>query len=132
MMDDRSDAERAAALWLTQMRAYETAIAALPNARSLDAELFFSAPRAVLAAAAAHLGVPLSAAMIDEQVDGPLFATYSKNPSVRFDNDDRLSRRAALLPMLRDEIAEAERWVAGRSDNAFATNAALTAAALLG
>ena len=39
-----SDAERCAALWLAQMRAFAGAIALMPNARALDAEIFFAAP----------------------------------------------------------------------------------------
>jgi len=55
------DAECAAALWLAQMRAFATAIAALPYARSLDAEDFFGAPRDFVALAAGHLEVPMTA-----------------------------------------------------------------------
>lgn len=106
-----SDAERAAALWLAQRRAHADAIARWPDARSLDAERFFAEPRETLAAAAAHLQVPLTPAEIDEIVGGPLFATYSKNPAVMFDNAARLERRRALDASLAGEVAAAERWL---------------------
>ncbi|HET9640486.1 MAG TPA: hypothetical protein VFP12_14905 [Allosphingosinicella sp.] len=106
-----SDAERCAALWLAQMRAFTAAIGLMPNARALDAEAFFADPGPVLGSAAAHLGVPMSEAEIDETVEGPLFATYSKNPEQAFDNDARLARRAELEGPLAEEIAQAQRWV---------------------
>jgi hypothetical protein len=113
-----SDTERAAALWLAQVSAYATAADAMPQARSLDAELFFAEPARVLAAAAGHFGVPLTSADIAQRVSGPLFSTYSKNPEVAFDNDARLARRRDLERELSGELAEAERWVAGRGDGA--------------
>src|SRR3712207_8997711 len=62
--------------------------------RSLDAETFFAEPAPVLKAAAEHLGVPLSESEIETAVEGPLFATYSKNPEQPFDNEaDRKSTR---------------------------------------
>lgn len=106
-----SDAECCAALWLAQMRAFSSAIALMPNARALEAEAFFSAPRPTLRAAAAHLGVPMSDPAIDEVVAGPLFATYSKNPELPFDNETRLARRAELEAPLGPELAEAQGWI---------------------
>jgi hypothetical protein len=105
------DAERCAALWLAQIRAFASAIALMPNARTLDAETFFADPGPVLGAAAAHLGVPMNAAEIVETVEGPLFATYSKNPEQPFDNEARLARRSALEGPLADELAQARRWI---------------------
>ena len=88
-----SDAERCAALWLAQMRAFTDAISRMPNARALDAEDFFADPRPVLSAAADHLAVPMSEGEIEATVEGPLFRTYSKNPAESFDNSARLARR---------------------------------------
>lgn len=110
-LSNLSDAERCAALWLAQMRAFTDAIAVMPNARALDCEMFFAEPGPVLGAAAAHLGVPMSEAQIGETVEGPLFATYSKNPEQPFDNEARLERRSALEGPLAEELAEARRWV---------------------
>jgi hypothetical protein len=104
----RNDAERAAALWLAQMGAF--ADAPLSGARALDAELLFVEPQRVLAAAAAHLGVALDGATVESIVTGSLFATYSKDPAVPFDNAARLARRMALEATLAGELAVAEAW----------------------
>ncbi len=106
-----SDAERGAALWTAQTRAFASALASMPHARSLDAELFFAEPRAVLAAAVRLFGVEMSSAEIDDRIDGPLFATYSKNPEQAFDNDARIVRRKTLEASLIGELAQAEAWV---------------------
>ena len=107
-----TDAERAAALWRAQMRAFAKATASLPGARSLDAETFFAEPAWVLRRAADHLGVALLDREIEAAVAGPLFSTYSKDPQQKFDNQARIARRAALEPELAAEIAQAERWLA--------------------
>jgi hypothetical protein len=106
-----SDAERCAALWLAQIRAFGNAVALMPDARTLDAETFFADPRPVLTAAATYFGVPMREAEIAETVEGPLFATYSKNPDQPFDNEARLARRAELEGPLAGELDEARRWV---------------------
>ncbi|WP_076070078.1 hypothetical protein [Sphingomonas montana] len=125
-----SDAARAAALWLAQMRAFAAAIVAMPHARSLDAETFLTDPRPVLARAAAHLDVPLSDPEIAERVAGPLFATYSKNRDVPFSNADRLARRRQAETDLAGEIAIAETWIAPHADLARAATATIAAVAL--
>lgn len=107
-MAGRSDAYRAAVLWRAQIERFATTARLLPGARSLDAERFFAAPAATLHAAARHLGLAIADATLDATAAGPLFATYSKNPGVAFDNAARLDRRAALEPLLAAEIAEAE------------------------
>lgn len=117
------DAECAAALWLAQMRAFATAIAALPNARALDAEDFFGAPREVLALAAGHLDVPMTGEAIQALVDGPLFSTYSKNPELPFDNVARLARRAEMEEAIAPEIEQAQNWIAARREAAAAVDA---------
>ena len=48
---------------------------------------------------------------ISALVAGPLFATYSKNPEVAFDNDARMARRRELEASLSDEIRGAQAWV---------------------
>jgi hypothetical protein len=111
-----SDAQRCAALWLAQMRAFAAAISQMPNARALDAETFFAAPRPVLKAAAGQLRVPMSDAAIDMTVSGPLFATYSKNPELPFDNGTRLARRAEAEESLAEELAQAQTWIDTRTD----------------
>jgi hypothetical protein len=120
-----TDAQRAAALWAAQMGAFARALAILPNARVLDAEIFFVDPRAVLGAAAAHFGVAMDRAAVDRCVAGPLFATYSKNPDVPFDNAARIARRTKLERDLASELDQGKAWV-GR----FATDIASAQAAL--
>ena len=83
----------------------------MPNARTLDAENFFTEPRPR----------PRSRRRPPRRSDGrdryrrdgagPLFATYSKNPDLPFDNEARLARRSALEAPLADEIALARQWV---------------------
>lgn len=121
------DAECAAALWLAQMRAFESAIGALPNARSLDAEDFFARPSELLALAAAHLDVPMDPAEAEAVVAGPLFSTYSKNPELPFDNVARVARRAELEVAIAPELDQAQAWIAKRSEAgpAFAAIAAV-------
>ena len=123
-----SDAGRGGTLWLAQMRAFADALARWPHARTLDAETFFAAPADVLPAAARLLGTPMTPRDVEAIVRGPLFATYSKNPGVAFDNTARLTRRTALEATLAGEIAEAERHVAGQAD---AVMAAIQAAGLV-
>ena len=128
-LDGVSDAERCAALWLAQIRAFAEALSLMPNARALDSEDFFATPQPVLRAAADRLGVEMSDPEIEATVHGPLFSTYSKNPEQAFDNEARLARRAALEAPLAKEMDEARRWIeaAAAGDPA----AALRHAALL-
>jgi len=117
------DAERAASLWLAQMRAFQAAIALMPQARSLDAEAFFAQPREIIARAAQQLEVEMTRAEIDALVAGPLFSTYSKNPELPFDNEARLTRRAELEETLAPELDQAQAWIAGREEAGPATGA---------
>jgi hypothetical protein len=110
------DAERAAALWLAQMRAFAAAIARMPDARSLDAEALFAQPRETVAQAARHLAVEMNGTEIDAMVAGPLFSTYSKNPELPFDNAARLARRSELERTLAPELDQAQAWIAAREE----------------
>ncbi|WP_159982519.1 MULTISPECIES: hypothetical protein [unclassified Novosphingobium] len=123
--------ECAAALWLAQIRAYANALAALPNGRSLNAERFFADPPAVLAAAAAHFSVPMDTATVMAVADGPLFATYSKNPSLSFDNTDRIRRREELRSSLEEDMAAAQTWIERHGPDASSTLGKLADADLL-
>ncbi len=107
-----TDAERAAALWLAQVDAFGDTLARMPNARTLDAESFFADPIDVLKAAARHLGVPISDTVLEKTVASPLFATYSKNPTLAFDNAARLARLADVERTIAPEFDQAEAWLA--------------------
>ena len=122
-----SDAERGAALWLAQVDAFAGALAAMPNACALNAEQFFAEPEAVLNAAAAHLAVPIGPAAIAATVAGPLFASNAKNPTLAFDNRQRIARRDDLQCSMSAELDAAQQWIRRRAD---AAEAALAAAAL--
>lgn len=126
-----TDAERAAVLWQAQMRLFAQAIAVMPHARSLDAEVFFARPGATLRAATEHFGVPMSGDAIDERVAGPLFNTYSKNPTVTFDNEARVARRDTLERELESELAQAQRWVEKDLSDTTAALATIASATLL-
>jgi hypothetical protein len=125
-----TDATRAAALWLAQMRAFAVALATLPDGRALNAEMFFAEPGGVLRSAADCLAVDLSDAQIEACVSGPLFNTYAKNPSLAFDNDARLARRAEQEMTLAPEVAEANAW-ADRAGDRASLAAAISAARLM-
>lgn len=109
-----SDAERAAALWLAQLRHYAAALASYPGVRSLDANTLFDTPRPVLAAAAALFDRPTSDASIDAIVAGPLFAQHSKNPAYLYDNRTRIESRRASAHALAPEVVAATGWVEAR------------------
>ena len=106
-----SDAERAAALWLTQMQAFAAAIDRMPNVRTLNGEDFLADPLRWLGPAADHLGVPITAEAIEKVVSGPLFAAYSKNPTVPFNNEVRLAQRSESERRLASEIERAQLWI---------------------
>lgn len=127
-----SDPERAALLWLAQLRAFADTLDCMPNARALDAELFFADPAPVLAAAAPLLGVPMSADEAAAITQGPLFSTYSKNPNVTFDNDARLARKADLARTLGADLTAAHDWIARNGADAANVIARLDARPLLG
>lgn len=123
------DGPLAAALWRAQVDAFAAALAAMPNARALDAEAFFATPLPVLRRAAAHLAVPLDDDALVAAVAGPLFSTYSKNPTLAFDNDARLARLAEAEAAVAPDLAAAEAWIK-RHGGDVAADAPLIAAAL--
>lgn len=106
-----SDAERAASLWLAQLRAFAGGLAAMPRGRSLDAERFFADPGSVLSAVRALCGLSYDEQRIEAEVRSELFETYAKNPSVAFENRDRVRRRDKLRGLLAREIGEARGWL---------------------
>ncbi len=108
------DAERAAWLWLAQIRVFADALARFPNVRSLDANRLFAQPRETVAAAATLFSRQITAAMLDALIAGPLFTTYSKQPGVRFDGTDRETRHAAAAAALAPEIDAARLWIERR------------------
>ena len=106
--------ERAAALWMAQMRLYAAMLDRFAAAKSLDAETLVHAPRPVIAASAAHFGIQISEADVETIVRGPLFSTYSKSPDEAFDNSRRLEMRTEAERRLGPDIDQARRWVDSR------------------
>ena len=90
---------------------------ACPKVASLNAEDLFETPDIAVRRSFAHFGLPVTEEKIKEIVDGELFARYSKNPQVAFDNAARLARREALRQELKPELEEARAWVAARTAN---------------
>ena len=113
-IEEAEISERAAALWMAQMRLYADAMQRFAGARSLHAEDLFNEPRPSIAAAAAHLGIEMPERDLDAVVTGPLFSTYSKSPAEAFDNARRLEVQAQTARLLGSEIDKARRWVEGR------------------
>jgi hypothetical protein len=107
-----SDAQRAAGLWLAQLRRFAQGLAALPRAAALDAERFFNDPGPVLTAATGLFGRAAPGDAVAALLAGPLFSSYAKNPAVAFDNAAREARREALRRPLAGELAEARDWLA--------------------
>lgn len=108
--------ERAAALWLAQIRIYQAALAQYPMLRSLPAGHLFGAPHAVLAAAFALFELAATPTSIDDIVTGPLFATHAKRPGETFDEAMRQEREAHLADLLSDDLDRARRWIHARSE----------------
>ena len=125
-----NDAELAAMLWLAQLTRFDEAFSAMPNARSLDAEVFFARPAEVLVAASGLFGLAYTPGEAAGLVAGPLFNTYSKNPAHGFGNAERVARKAAKLVELAAEIAAAERWITARAPDAAAMLQRIERAAL--
>ena len=126
-----TDGQAGAALWLGMMQRFVKAMARMPNARSLDAEVFFADPAGTLAASARHFGLTAGESAVGDLVAGPLFNTYSKRPDHAFDNRDRLERRRMLSASLAGEIAEARDWLGQRGVDEAVLEADIAGAALL-
>lgn len=105
-----STAERTAALWFMQMKAFEAVLDGFANTRSLDAADFLDNPQPAIAAAAELFGVALSEAEMRDMVAGDLFQTYSKNPTLDYDPEVRLAREAQSKKRLAGAIDAAFAW----------------------
>ena len=110
--DPAIDGARAAALWLAQSERFAAALAAMPNARSMDSERFYAEPADALRAAAALLDRPDDPDRVAAVTAGPLFARHAKRPDRAFDNLARLAQRARDADALAPELADAEAWIA--------------------
>ncbi len=112
--NELQNAEKAAALWLFQVRIYADVLSANPGVRSLDANILFDEPLLCMKAASGYFDCPMSEDEARIIVSGSLFSTYSKNPDAKFDNDLRKKRVTETRLGLADEIIVARRWVESR------------------
>ena len=75
------------------VKRFEALLARHPAMRSLDANRLFDTPAATIGAASDLFGVGLSRVEAAAIAEGPLFATYAKDPALPYD-------RAAVLATL--------------------------------
>jgi hypothetical protein len=108
------NAEKAAALWLFQIRKYADVLATSPSVRSLDANILFDDPLLCLKAASDYFDCPVRDDEARAIVSGSKFSTYSKNPNAVFDNTHRKARATDTRLMLAEEIKLARRYVEAR------------------
>lgn len=113
---DESVAISAARLWLAQILQFDRALAEFPNSKSLSAEDLFEMPKAVLEAAFALFGQPQSEVTIDAIVSSDLFTRYSKDPRHKFDNAQRVARRAKLKEDLAPELEAGRAWAIAHAE----------------
>jgi len=109
-----SDAEAAAAMWMTQIRLYANALQSNANLRSLDGEVFYSKPKQVLLKACEFYRMRVKEKKLEAIVNSPLFTHYSKDPQKTFDNELRLHNKETLRQQIRDELVQAKRWTEDR------------------
>jgi hypothetical protein len=115
-------AEKAAALWFVQMKAFAALLRDHRSARSLGASVLFGRPAETVVAAARLFGVELSEDEARAMAGGELFSSYSKNPALDYDPEVRLAREAEAMRRLEGEIAQARAWAeAARSRHGLAT-----------
>jgi hypothetical protein len=107
----RTIAEAAASLWFAQIAAFQQALGAYENLKSLNAAVFLAAPGPCLAAAFSHFGVAQSADEIAAIATSDLFKQYSKDPSQSFSKKDAAERDARLRERLARPLNEAQEWV---------------------
>jgi len=108
-------AEKAAALWYSMIKRFERLLARHPNMRSLDANQLFDRPAETIAAASDLLGAGVDAQCAEAVAKGPLLSSYSKNPSLPFDNSVRRQLSEEAKSVLADELLVARRWVEKRT-----------------
>lgn len=107
-------AERAAALWLAQMLAFQALQAANPHSYSLDASQLLERPVEVATAAAKRLGV--TGADIEANA-AALTGSYAKDLSQPFDPVGRQRLANEDRARLSGEITIARRWIGPAADS---------------
>ena len=108
-------AEKAAVLWFSMIKRFEGLLADYPEMKSLDANCFFKQPEDVLEVANEFLGAGLTGEEARSIAKGPLFSTYSKNPTIAYDNAERIRQREETKAVHREELEIARKWVEDRA-----------------
>jgi hypothetical protein len=103
--------ERAASLWLAQMRNYRDALHRHARLRSLDCEQLFARPGDVLEAALEQAGAVADPCRIEEIVGGELFRRHAKDPGRPFDAGRREAEMEALARALAPELDRGVQFV---------------------
>nr|WP_166176451.1 hypothetical protein [Altererythrobacter segetis] len=103
-------AEKAAALWFTQMKAFESLLQTYAGVRSLEASMLFDRPAETVLAAAGLLELDMSDVEARQISAGELFRSYSKNPALDYDPEVRTAREAEAMRRLEREIEQARAW----------------------
>ncbi len=112
-----SDAEAAAALWMTQIHLFSKALQKYPNLRSLDSELFYSKPKLVLSKACEFFRFRVQEQKLDAIVASELFKRHSKNPEQEFSNTLRLRKKEQLRAEIDAELNAANEWLRDRLEH---------------
>jgi hypothetical protein len=110
-----SPAEKAAALWFSMINRFDRLLTLNPAMRSLDANQLFDRPAETITAASEMLDAGVDAGKATAIANGPLFSTYSKNPTVPYDPSTRIERREGAKASLASDLLLARRWVEERA-----------------
>jgi hypothetical protein len=116
-LEELSDAEAAACLWMTQIHLFDKALEKYSNLRSLDSEVFYSQPKQVLMKACQLYRISVKDDKIGAIVKSGLFTRYSKDPNKPYDNSIRLENKNSLRAEIGDELRAANKWIQGRLDH---------------
>lgn len=104
--------EKAAALWLTQIRLFKQAekMHSL-SIRVLESEMFFNSTVQTLTSVFQFFGKDISTEAVEKIYKGKLFSNHSKNPEKPFDNKARLEMNTQWKSQLSNEIKKAENFI---------------------
>jgi hypothetical protein len=114
--DALTDAEAAAALWMTQIHLFANALQKYPQLRSLDSELFYNQPKLALSKSCDFFRFRAKDEKLDAIVNSDLFRRYSKDPQQQYDNTIRLQKKDQLRANIQPELKQANAWVRSRSE----------------
>ncbi len=106
-----SHAECAASLWLTQLLIFKEFSEKYSDLKTLDSEIFFSDPTAVLSAAFTLFDISVTPNEVSKIVESELFTSHAKMPSQQYNNEKRLNEKQQLTQNLASELKEARVWL---------------------